>query len=317
MTDAPATAVEACVQLQEARAKCAARCNGGSAADWKASEQSWQSCAAYTQQVADGEVEYRSEGFAACLAEYDKPCDQLQSTCAFEVLHGLVPDGAHCRSDTVCDVNSTCLALGAGAACGEMCARAPRENEACGLYCDDGPTPCLDAPVCFFDLACVNDVCVKTKGAGQPCGPSDPVPCSQFLRCTADPADPQSAGTCVARGTGGCASDLDCPATDFCRQGTCSARRAVGESCRDAPLSCVPFSTCDAVSGACIPAGKPGLPCQPLLGEPDVPYCLIGSCGSDGICIARAAPGENCAEASCAPGSSCDGASLMCVACPS
>jgi hypothetical protein len=154
LPSAPATAAEACVQLQEASARYAARCNGGSAADWQAYADSWQGCAAYTQHVADGKIQYRPQGFGACVAEYDeKPCDRLPSGCAFEVLKGLVPDGGNCQSAVVCGVDSTCLALEGGGTCGEVCARAPREHEACGLYCDDGPTPCFDFPVCFFDLA--------------------------------------------------------------------------------------------------------------------------------------------------------------------
>ena len=314
--DAPVSAAEACMQLQEASARYTARCNGGSAADWKAYAESWQPCAEYTRHVADGDVAYRPEGFAACLAEYEKPCDQLLSGCAFEILHGEVPPGAPCQSVEVCGGDATCLAIPGGAACGEVCARAPRENEACGFHCDDGPTPCWDVPACFFDLACVNNVCVKTKTAGQPCGPSDPVPCSQFLRCTADPADLLSTGTCVARG-GACRTDLDCPATDFCRLGACAARRAVGQACSDAPKSCAPFSACDAASGICVPAGKPGLPCMPFPGDVDFLYCLIGGCSTEGICIANAGPGDSCAQASCALGGSCDTTSLMCIACPS
>jgi hypothetical protein len=317
LTDAPATAAEACVQLQEVSARYAARCNGGSAADWKAYTQSWQgTCASYKQHVAAGRVQYRPQGFAACLAEYEKPCDQPLSSCAFDILHGLVPDGAHCQSAVVCGLESTCLMLEGSGTCGEVCARAPRENEACGLYCDDGPTPCFDFPVCFFDLACVNDVCVKARTAGQPCGPSDPVPCSPLLHCTADPADPLSTGTCVERGTGGCWSDADCRATDFCLQGTCAARRAVGQSCSDAPTGCEPFSQCDAVRGSCIPAGKPGSPCLAFPGESTGTYCLIGSCGPEGTCVATSGPGDSCAQSICETGSSCDSASLMCVACP-
>ena len=260
--NAPATAAEACVQLQEASAKYSARCFGGSAADWKAYADAWQGgCAAYTQFVAAGKVEYRPQGYAACLAEYEKPCDQVVSGCDFDILHGQVPTGQSCQSAVMCDGSSTCLAVAGSATCGDVCARAPRENEACGFHCDDGPTPCYDVAICFFDLACVNNVCVKAKTAGQPCGPSDPVPCAQSLHCTANAGNPQSTGTCVALGTGGCTVDLDCRGGDFCLGGACTARRAVGQSCGDAPLGCVPFAACDEVSGACIPAGKPGFPC--------------------------------------------------------
>ena len=149
-------------------------------------------------------------------------------------------------------------------ACGEVCVRTPKENEACGLYCDDSGTPCVDVPICVFDTSCQNGICVKRKVTGTACGGGDPVPCSNVQHCTADPADPTSTGTCQPRTAGGpCHVDNDCPDTEFCLAGTCTVRRALGQSCADADLGCVPWTACDA-NGVCAVAGRPDFPCAPF-----------------------------------------------------
>jgi hypothetical protein len=79
------------------------------------------------------------------------------------------------------------------------------------------------------------------------------------------------------------------PGAEFCApQRTCTARRAAGASCSDAATACEQWSTCDATSGTCVPAGKPGTVCVPIAGSGDPPstYCLIG-CVRDGRNVHR------------------------------
>jgi hypothetical protein len=212
----------------------------------------------------------------------------------------------------VCGPNSTCFLVDS-AACGEVCARLAVENETCGFHCGAGP--CLEFPLCSGDLACVNNVCVKSKQLGAACGPTEPVPCSTLLRCTADPVDPLSTGTCQARVTGGaCFADLDCPQTDFCLQGACTARRGQGQSCGDAPTGCAVWTTCNTATGTCVPAGKPNSSCLQDPGQ-DFGYCWIGFCNAENVCVDLATTGESCQTTACALGSSCDFATLMCVPC--
>jgi hypothetical protein len=313
-SNAPATATAACVQLESARAHRSARCQGGALADWQAYALSQDDCAAYDRHVAEHQAEYRPGNWDACLAEYEAPCDRVVSNCFYEILHGLVADGQHCQDTGVCGTYSACF-LVSGGACGEVCVRAAVEGEACGLYCG-GATPCLDIPFCATDLACSNGVCVKTKAGGASCGGSDPTPCEFPFYCTVDLADPQaSGGVCTARQPGGfCHVDADCVGTEFCLQETCTVRRLLGESCADAPSSCVPWTACDTV-GVCVAAGKPGLPCATFPGSPDFPTCSIGTCFDNMQCTASANAGGSCSAAACAPGSSCDQINVKCLAC--
>src|SRR5262245_5225770 len=312
-TTGPESPVAACMQLHEAGALRSVRCAGGAAADWRA----WfgmDACEAYTQHIRDGQVAYHPEKFAACLAEYDRPCDEAVSNCAWEVLQGLVLDGQHCQDTEVCGTYSGCFNVGT-ATCGEVCIRFGVENETCGIYCG-GTTPCLDVPACAFDLVCVNNVCVKTKAAGQTCGPSDPVTCSPLLFCSADPANPGSTGTCQKKVSGGpCHVDNDCPGPEFCLQSVCTVRRNIGQPCTDAPTGCASWTVCDSSTGSCVNAAKPGLPCANVPGTTSNPWCVTGTCRDGMTCVAYAGPGGSCQLADCAPGSSCD-TTLMCVACP-
>jgi hypothetical protein len=315
-SNAPATARAACNELLAAAAARGARCSGGPVADWMAYEASFQDCAAYEGHVASGEVQYVRDRFEACRAEYDLPCDHAFN-CFYEVLHGLTADGQPCRDTEVCGTDSACFSVD-GASCGEVCARAGVENEACGFYCG-GTTPCLAFPFCRYDLVCSgNNVCVKGKNVGATCGGADTVPCAVPAFCTAAPADPQSTGTCTLPVSGGaCRADNECLATEFCAQGACAARRGPGGSCSDEPTACATWATCDASSGTCVAAGKPGAACLPFPGSGDPPagYCWIGLCGLDNMCIATAGPGGSCEQTSCAVGSGCDPATLTCIAC--
>ena len=317
-SNAPATASAACMALHEANAQRSARCLGGALADWRAYGNQ-DDCAAYDRRVAEHQLEYVPAGWDACVAEYDGPCDRITNNCFYEILHGLVADGQRCQEDQVCGTLAACFSVG-GATCGDVCARAPKENERCGLHCDDSGTPCIDLPICFFDMSCQNGICVKQKGTGAACGGSDPVGCSFVQRCTADPADPTSTGTCQPRLAGGpCHVDDDCPSTEFCLvgpappPGSCTPRRAVGESCSGASQSCVPWTVCDE-GGFCAPAGRLGLPCAPFPGVPGFLVCATGTCDGT-MCVANASPGGACGVGTCAPGTSCDLLTSTCAAC--
>jgi len=323
-SNAPATASAACMQLHAAAAERSTRCLGGAMADWQAYWDSQDDCAAYDRHVAEGKVMYRPAGWDACVAEYAAACDHVVSNCFWDILHGLTPDGQPCPDTEVCGTVSACLDIGAlsgtnSPSCGgQVCVRAGKENETCNLYCG-GTTPCVTdfpIPICEPALACVNNVCVKPRTAGQSCGGGDPVPCATFLSCSADPADPQSTGTCQAHVSGAaCRGDADCLGPEFCLQGHCAARRTVGQSCADVTTSCLPWTVCGP-SGVCVPAGRPGLPCAPYP-APDFLMCTVGTCFDNSVCSASARPGESCNGAACSPGNACDPATLTCVACPS
>jgi hypothetical protein len=318
-SNAPATASAACMQLHAASAERSARCTGGTVGDWRAYSDSQDDCAAYDRHVAEGKVAYRPGGWDACVAEYAGPCDRVLSFCFWDILHGMVPDGQPCQDTEVCGTVSACLDVDSlAASCGQVCVRAGKENETCGLYCG-GTAPCVTdfpIPICEPTLACANSVCVKPKTAGQSCGGGDPVPCATFLSCSADPADPQSVGTCQAHASGGaCRSDADCVGTEFCLNGLCTGRLQPGTPCADAPTGCPPWTACDA-SGVCVAAGRPGLPCAPFPGTPDFLTCAVGACLDGAVCSGYAGTGESCVGTVCLPGNECDAAILSCVACP-
>jgi len=313
-SNGPAAAVAACLQLREASVQRSVRCAGGPAADWRAYEAAYVDCPAYDRHVRDGLVEYLPGQLDACLAQYALACSQIV-TCSWEVLHGLVPDGQYCRDSGVCGPVSGCVNVGADS-CGEVCLRLGKENERCGFYCGDA-TPCLEIEACTYDLACVNNVCVKARSVGASCGGGDPVPCAYPAFCTAELAD--QTGTCkLPVVAGACRTDGECPGTEFCFEGICTARRARGSYCSDAPASCPSWTICSSASGTCVPAAMPGLPCGSFPGTSAMePYyfCGAGTCNVDGMCVANANAGGSCAGAGCAPGTSCDATSLMCVTC--
>ena len=313
-SNAPATASAACQELHAASARRSARCLGGALADWQAYATSQDDCAAYDRHVAEHQAEYRPQNWDACVAEYDGPCDQAMSNCFYKILHGLVADGQHCQDTGVCGTYSACLLI-EGGTCGEICVRAAIENEACGLYCG-GATPCLDIPFCATDLTCVDGTCVHGKQGGNPCGGADTVACEFPYSCSVPlGVAGTSSGTCVPQVPAGqCRVDADCVGTEFCLQGTCAGRRALGQSCADAPSSCVPWTVCDA-SGVCLAAGRPGLPCAPYPGVPEFLICAVGTCFNN-ACVAGAGAGGSCNATACAPGTSCDATTLTCTACP-
>jgi len=315
---APATAAAACMQIHAAYAARAVRCGGGTVVDWLAYINSFEDCAAYTKHVADGDVQYRPQGWAACLDEYEKPCDSIVSFCAYDILHGLVPDGAPCKDTEVCAPDSVCIDMAlSSSTCGTVCMRAAKLGEACGLWCG-GTTPCVSLPFCEPGAACdATSTCVTAKPAGAACGPSDPLVCGPFLACSADPNDPQSTGICQPQSTNGsCHLDADCTSDHFCLQGTCAPRRPLGSPCADAPNGCAPFSACDSTRNVCVTAGRLGQPCAPYPGIQYYSVCFVGSCFDGVTCTPLVGTGASCAAASCAPGNSCDANTTTCTACP-
>jgi hypothetical protein len=304
---APATALEACQQLNEAEAQLHARCLGGAVADWRMVAAGSMECTRYARHVAEGSVEYRPEGWAACLAKYNLPCQFANPyPCYFEILHGKIPDGQHCEDTDVCGTVSACINISA-ATCGEVCIRLGNENENCGFYCG-ATTPCLDYPFCASGLTCVEHVCVKAKGAGDACGGPEQMQCLFGLGCDVDPADTEGFGTCVVLTAGrACLSDGGCLATEFCLGGTCTLRRGAGQTCADAPTAC-------GGAGTCVRAGHVGEACANWWPGGQSVGCVNAFC--DGTnCQPIATANQSCIGTSCAVGTSCDSSTNTCRAC--
>jgi hypothetical protein len=309
---APATALEACQQLNEAEAQLHARCLGGPIADWRTTVANSMECSRYARHVTEGLVEYRPEGWAACLAKYSLPCDQADPyPCYFEILHGRVSDGQHCEDTDVCGTVSGCVNV-SGAVCGDVCVRAGNASEACGLYCGTS-TPCLSIPFCASGLTCVDGTCVQSKQAGEPCGGPQFIACRFGLGCDVDPGDLDGNGTCVSLTAGrACRSDGGCIPTEFCQSGTCTPRRGAGQPCADAPTACSAFNACDS-NGVCMAAGHVGQVCAPWPGT-QFTGCVSGVC--DGLtCLPIPTIGQGCAATPCEVGASCDPNTTTCTAC--
>ncbi len=314
-TSAPATASAACAAFHAAYAQLRARCSGGSVADWRATFDNEEDCAALDRYVVDGTLEYKPAGWAACLAEFEQPCaEETFIGCRYEILHGLVPDGQPCAHFSVCGTTSSCLDLG-NETCGAICMRGGNLNEACALYCGDA-TPCSDLPFCSPGLVCGNGTCVEGGAVGDACSGAAS-PCQSSLICRVEPSSAYGAGTCAARVAGGpCAFDGDCLGVEFCSAGSCAPRRAKGAGCADAPTGCVAWTACDSNSDSCLPAGAQGQKCAPYPGSPAYLTCRTGSCADGVTCSPFAGVGQGCAAVSCGPGLSCDSAAVTCVACP-
>jgi hypothetical protein len=272
-------------------------------------------CARYARHVTEGQVEYRREGWDACLAKYDLPCAQADPyPCYFEILHGLVPDGQPCPDTDVCGTVSGCINL-SGDVCGDICVRLGNENEACGFYCG-GATTCFGFPLCASGLTCIDGVCVKAKTAGEACSGLQQIRCQFGLGCDVDPAEANGSGTCVSPSPGGaCRSDGGCLATEFCLAGACAPRRATGALCTDAPTACTAWTFCDTGGGGtCLSAGQAGGRCAPQPGAPQVLNCISGGC--DGVnCVPFGDVGASCATIACMQGTFCDTTTLACKAC--
>jgi hypothetical protein len=315
----PATVGEACQQLNEAIAQRAARCSGGTLADWRTFEATYTDCAAYERHAAEGLVEYHREAWAACLQRFQAACTAPDPfPCQYQVLLGKVPDGQRCADFEVCGPTSGCIQLG-GDACSGVCGRLAVENEPCGIHCGDG-APCFDGALCGNDLFCLDGTCTKSKGLGEACGGAQSIACAQGLFCDVGPAGSGGTGTCGRRVAGGaCRSDDACLASEFCQAGTCAGRRTAGAPCGDAPTACVPWTSCATLGPqTCTPSGRLDQPCGQ---QPDGSFlqCLSGNCGPAGCLPPAATAGQSCGTAGCAPGSACNSGSGSgtCVACPS
>ena len=315
---APATAGEACMQLNMAAASLGARCSGGALTDWLSNQTTQLDCAAYDRHVAEGRVEYRPQSWAACLQQYALPCDQANPfPCPYEILFGKVSDGEPCEDFEVCGPVSTCFNV-AGLACGDVCVRLGKELERCGLYCG-GTSSCLDGFFCGSNLFCQDGTCVKTKALGEVCGGPQGIVCSDSLFCDSDPTDAQGSGVCAQRHSGGsCRGDISCVQTEFCLAGTCTPRLPARSPCADAPNGgCTAFTVCDTNgSGVCAPAGRIGQACALFQGTQGLLTCSMGTC--NGVtCVAQPARGDSCGDpaVSCVQGTFCDATTATCLAC--
>lgn len=315
-TAASVTAEQACQQLNEAEAQLAARCQGGALDDWRTYQAGYESCATYARHIAEGLVEYRPAGLAACLQKYAAPCGEANPyPCRYEVLHGKVADGQHCEDTEVCGTISGCINV-SGADCGDVCGRFALENEPCGFFCGS-TAPCLDFPLCGTDLFCANGTCVKAKTLGQTCGGTDQATCVFPLFCDVNTPDATATGVCAPLASGAtCRSDAGCFNNEFCLEGTCTPRRAAGSPCADVPDGgCAPWTMCDpGGSQLCVAAGRIGQPCGQIAGTNRYLNCLAGAC--DGTqCVALGAAGLSCAAAACVQGAFCDATTAICQRC--
>lgn len=296
----PAEAVDACNQLQQARAQRAARCIGGSEADWLAFDNTLDNCAVYAQYVSDGTVTYRPSAWAACLQEYQASCSQSVNSCFYDVLAGAVPDGQACTAEDVCESSSNCVSTN-GDACATTCVPPSAESQPCGTFCDVG-------------LFCLNGSCAKTKGPGEDCGGPENVVCDDGLYCQPDTTASDSSGICIQLSDGNsCVADAECIASDFCYSGVCVQRRVVGSPCDGAATGCVPWSACDG--STCVEAGRTGQPCAAFPGTA-IPYCMGATiCGVGSRCEPLPGPGGDCSILPCASGYVCSPTSMTCGTC--
>ena len=299
-------ALDACRQLHQAVGQTWAACFGGPAAEWQAYWDEVVPCAPYGKHVADGTVMFDAAAVPGCVAEiHATPCGQYSSCEYTQVFVGGVADGMPCSDHSVCGPRSgcmltscdgTCRATG-GAALGEPCATVGCEQ---GLSCDSA-----------------KDVCVANAPAGGPCGGPSSLQCASGLYCKVVNTGGSGAlsGTCTPVSSGPCTQDSECAFNEFCYQGACKPRLALGAPCGDARTGCTGFSECDTTSAAptCVHAGLRGERCARIYGSPAI--CINGSvCGLSSTCVARGQVGDACDAFSCAAPLLCSG---TCFQCPS
>lgn len=145
-----------------------------------------------------------------------------------------------------------------------------------GEACDEEWDPCQDS------LRCIDDVCQRLRGEGEPCRNIDSSrstrECRDELFCDADFGQQ---GICrPRRGTGACrigsecGDGLYCPGSNFTRRtwGTCEPAAARGESCSD--RGCDYGLLCSFATETCQRSARLGERCEDR-----------GSCEYSGFCV--------------------------------
>lgn len=158
------------------------------------------------------EIESCGPGFG-CEASASLPLTPYYERCV-----PLLPEGAPCGRDGVCDYGTTCT--------GGVCVHVVTLDERCGV---DG--------ACLPQFTCVDGACrdVHTQWLGEPCGP--------LRECIEGYC---ADGVCAWRAPGeACGGASECPGGGPC-DGHCAATPIVGEgaSCDDGTTVCAPGMNC-------------------------------------------------------------------------
>ncbi len=313
-TAGPATASAFCAQHRQQDSAFSARCAGGAAADWQASDDSFIACDRFDTFVAAGTVRYHAELAAGCLKadSADRDCFAPPSRCFTQTLEGTLAANAPCENDYQCPPNAACWTpqeFGYNACGPSTCfAVSDRVDEPCT------PLPNTTASLCLPGVVtCVQGTCAAYGAQGEPCGDDSLPACAAGLRCDA------ASSKCVAITAGGaCGEDFDCFATEYCAGTSCRPRIAIGQPCTSATDTddCVAFAFCDPSSQVCEAASHVGQACGSLFGLPNY-LCVDGVCQSApdaSRCVAPLANGAVCATGTDCASRGCSAAGT-CASC--
>ncbi len=174
---------------------------------------------------------------------------------------------------------------------------------------------CADLAECIPDPGCTFSCCPGS--CGPPRVPFQPVEiggaCSSSVECVdeayCEAGEPGPGGTCTARITegGSCTDPSSCAEGLFCvgpseESETCKRPPGEGQSCAELSLCDRYDNFCDA-DLTCRRRGRPGDPCVPIS---ESSSCLDYAACVSGICAARPAVAESCAELECLGELDCD-----------
>jgi hypothetical protein len=301
------SAMAFCAQERVQTAAFSARCLGGSAADWKAYRDAYMPCSRFDELIAAGTVKYHPELAAGCLEAQsaDRDCSTPDNFCFVKTFEGLLPANAPCHNDYECPANGACWAPD------EFGLNACVQN-VCVTLGDKVGDPCTTLPFCYPGVVtCLAGTCVAYGRSGDPCGIASEPACGPGLRCDLVSAK------CMPLAKGShCGSDFDCFGTEYCNNGDCSPRIAVGSSCNGAPTGCVGWAACDEQTFMCVAGGHPGQPCGSTMGDDSLcigSFCQLNGDGSRS-CVAPLEVGAVCARGTQCASGGC--ATNACATCP-
>jgi hypothetical protein len=323
-TEGPAvdTAAELCAAVVSESARVQAGCLGATAEATASAFAFRLPC----DRVAEA-VEARALGFDA--SKVDACLDAVRSLTCWDLSYATWPPracgpalparaspGEPCFTETSLEcIGGYCTfdACDAPGACAQFVALG---GECLGARCGDGLT-------CDGTFVCA---AVTISGAGGPCGNGEI--CGEGLYCDTGASEP----VCAAQGTGSCASEAACIPGYRCLDGTCTARKAIGEACTTGLGECVRGAYCkppgdpgeSGVAGLCAAVPRAGSgPCgYPGTGE-EIP-CVESWCDASnsppfdyGTCRDYLLPDAPCSwgnPQACGPGGLCDGTEHCAVA---
>jgi hypothetical protein len=301
------TAMEFCAQERLQTAAFSARCFGGTAEDWKAYRDGYTPCSRFDELIAAGTVKYHPELAADCLAAQsaDRACSTPENFCFMKTFEGLIPANAPCHNDYECPPNGACWAPNEFAL--NLCVQS-----VCVLVGDKPGDACTEIPLCYPGIVtCLGGTCVPYGALGDACGLSSEPACGPGLRCDL------VSQSCMPLAVGSaCGSDLDCVGTEYCDNGDCRPRIAVGSSCNGAPTSCVGWAACNRQTFLCEAGGHPGQPCGSSMGDDSLCIGSVCDFNADGThtCVAPLPLGEACTSGTQCASGGC--AANACATCP-